>query len=279
MSKRSYYNTYKYAKYYSYTEKKRAVATERKIGAATIAGMTFIIYRHARKPMVIYRSGPHEFRYSDTLWQRQRPFIETTIKGIIEKEHEQAKQKAIAVSKFKALAPAAVLAFSPPARGQWEGDEPLKIEVDKAQHMPHAALVARRMWRIDLYNGVLRSTAYPHVWEPGEKLTAFCQRSQGLFEQNHQPPVAGCTCGFYAIRPHIGVGAILGTPGQTHILGEVYLWGRILHGEHGFRAQYTYPKKFIVMADEKSQTPWWVAPVLEPFNVPIEIVRQYPTDF
>jgi hypothetical protein len=65
--------------------------------------------------------------------------------------------------------------------------------------------------------------------------------------KSHQVPDPGCTCGMYAginMKHLIDIGYI-----ERGIHGEVSLWGRLERNTLGWRAQYAYPKFFVVLAN------------------------------
>jgi hypothetical protein len=65
--------------------------------------------------------------------------------------------------------------------------------------------------------------------------------------KSHHVPDPSCTCGMYAginMQHMIDIGYI-----QRGIHGEVHLWGRLYRHTLGWRAQYAYPKFFIVPAN------------------------------
>jgi hypothetical protein len=65
--------------------------------------------------------------------------------------------------------------------------------------------------------------------------------------QQHLVPDPGCTCGMYAginMQHMIDIGYI-----QRGIHGEVSLWGRLYRHSLGWRAQFAYPKYFVVPAN------------------------------
>jgi hypothetical protein len=95
--------------------------------------------------------------------------------------------------------------------------------------------------------------AHPHfltngkvIWVPGERLEAIC--TARWHEDHERIPVQGCSCGIYAFT----------TPNQVKeqgytnqdLLGEVYLWGRVIEHERGFKAEYAYPKNIFAKAFE-----------------------------
>lgn len=73
------------------------------------------------------------------------------------------------------------------------------------------------------------------VIQPRERMEAICTVN---FE--HDAPMPGCSCGFYAfttLQELVDQGY-----GYQNFLAEVYLWGRIIEHEKGYRAQFCYPK-------------------------------------
>jgi hypothetical protein len=61
---------------------------------------------------------------------------------------------------------------------------------------------------------------------------------------NHEAPQAHCSCGVYAAKSleqlrHLGYAGV-------GICGEVYLWGRVVEHSFGWRAQFAYPKAFVL---------------------------------
>ena len=64
---------------------------------------------------------------------------------------------------------------------------------------------------------------YGYVWE----------------EVPHDPPHEGCSCGIYAVKTRAQV------PGGI-IYGKVKLWGKVVPGTKGIRAEYAYPSELHV---------------------------------
>ena len=65
-----------------------------------------------------------------------------------------------------------------------------------------------------------------------------------LQSKEHYVPNENCTCGMYAginMRHLIDINYI-----QRGIHGEVHLWGRLMRHTLGWRAQFAYPKFFVV---------------------------------
>ena len=76
-------------------------------------------------------------------------------------------------------------------------------------------------------------------WRPGEAFTAEC-KTQGC----HEVPRSDCTCGIYASKSLDHLRRIGYTENRIH--GEVCLWGTIIEHEDGWRAQFAYPKNFVL---------------------------------
>ena len=74
-------------------------------------------------------------------------------------------------------------------------------------------------------------------WHPNRPHTARCALFGGL--ATHKAPHLRCTCGIYA-------GKTLSQHSMVGIYGEVYLWGTVIEHEHGWRAQYAYPKSLFL---------------------------------
>ncbi len=98
------------------------------------------------------------------------------------------------------------------------------------------------------------------LWKPKVAFEAKCHYSADLCSmraaaigsvaaefwgaKSHQVPGPDCTCGMYAginMQHMIDINYI-----QRGIHGEVHLWGRLERCTLGWRAQFAYPKYFIV---------------------------------
>jgi len=77
-------------------------------------------------------------------------------------------------------------------------------------------------------------------WHPNQMLQAVCRRSVNL----HTPPHGDCSCGIYAAKSFDqlrGIGYA-----ELGVCGEVHLWGTVVEHKLGWRAQFAYPKTFVV---------------------------------
>ncbi len=93
-------------------------------------------------------------------------------------------------------------------------------------------------------------------WLPCQALAARCKASvvvgtlvsrTGLAHDSHDAPNANCTCGIYADKAfdHFRNAGYE----RYGIHGEVYLWGKVVEHEHGYRAQFAYPKNLVLPPD------------------------------
>lgn len=100
------------------------------------------------------------------------------------------------------------------------------------------------------------------LWKPKEAFEATCPRTEDVRsmqsacsseaskkfweKQAHHVPDRDCTCGMYA---GINMKHLLDTNYiRRGIHGEVSLWGRLYRHTLGWRAQYAYPKCFVIPA-------------------------------
>jgi hypothetical protein len=89
-------------------------------------------------------------------------------------------------------------------------------------------------------------------WPAGHAFVATCAN------ERHEPPVARCSCGIYAVdsfetlRAHDyhweqeGDDEAIGR--YVWVVAEINLWGEVRKGRVGFRASKAYPKKVYVPA-------------------------------
>lgn len=149
-------------------------------------------------------------------------------------------------------------------RGWYSRRQPLTVGLSSEHYLDAAA------------RHVLQQTGSPYAlvsgnscpWVPREELTAVCANlwsySAGGAWANHEKdiPVEECSCGIYALD---SLDRLKQSAYRFTIFGEVKLWGKIVVGEHGYRAQYAYPASLYVPADLCTAE----LNLLELFGVPI----------
>lgn len=115
-------------------------------------------------------------------------------------------------------------------------------------HNQHAV----NMNSLVIYSPPVRHTHYlnhPHV-EPPDGYGYALETVQ------HNAPSADCTCGIYA-------GSTPADCPSGDVLGKVKLWGTVVPGDKGARAEYAYPSELHVPAK------WAEHPALLAYGVPI----------
>jgi len=121
------------------------------------------------------------------------------------------------------------------------GVAPLPTRTRKLpQEIVLAAIVGWRRWSVPMFEDVLISTNGTR-WIPSERLQARCAAGDAGFCKGIL-----CSCGIYCYKTRAQVETLENQPTQdTHVYGEVYLWGRVVEHEHGYRAQFAYPKSLV----------------------------------
>jgi hypothetical protein len=144
-------------------------------------------------------------------------------------------------------------------------------------------IVAYRGWV--LRDGKLSSWAMDYFWTPKRANVAQCggyehTKFWGPHKVHLGPkliphasdaaPLAECGCGFYAFKTLPYLVEWLEHREPNIVIGEVYLWGKIVDCHYGYRAQYAYPKRFYCNSYEDNYAETDSIFVLREFNVPIE---------
>jgi hypothetical protein len=113
-------------------------------------------------------------------------------------------------------------------------------------------VVGFRVWQWDATG--LRSLN-GEKWVAHQPLSAVCRADacgsiSGLSKATHNPdelPCFKCTCGVYAARTMEHLNQCGYQKFGVH--GEVYLWGKVVEHERGWRAQFAYPKRLFLSPD------------------------------
>jgi hypothetical protein len=92
-------------------------------------------------------------------------------------------------------------------------------------------------------------------WHPNQSLAARCRASAVVGtiasrvegHDSHDAPQVNCTCGIYAVKTldHFRSAGYE----RFGICGEVFLWGKVVEHELGYRAQLAYPKNLFLSLD------------------------------
>ena len=114
-------------------------------------------------------------------------------------------------------------------------------------------------------------TGFDTIWPPRERLTARCR-----LQVEHSSPDSTCSCGIYAALSHRILRAKRYAAGpDSHqapdIVGQVWLWGRVLISDEIARAQFAYPKRLIV-----PYMRWrWARRLEEIYGVAVEVKNPF----
>jgi hypothetical protein len=108
-------------------------------------------------------------------------------------------------------------------------------------------------------------------WPSRERLVAHCRVGR-----DHSAPKLNCTCGIYAARSH----RILRSRGYAagpddryapDIVGEVWMWGRVMESSEILRAEFAYPKRLFV-----PHLRWrWAKPLTHTYDIPVEVCNPF----
>ena len=101
----------------------------------------------------------------------------------------------------------------------------------------------------------------PHKIQSGPQLIAHA---------SYAAPLAECGCGLYAFKTLPYLVEWLEHREPNIVVGEVYLWGKIVDCQYGYRAQYAYPKRFYSNSYEANYAYNNSTFALREFNVPVE---------
>lgn len=141
-------------------------------------------------------------------------------------------------------------------------------------------LVGWRGWRVtaagDGYR--LQALGRNEIWSPKKPIAAECREdymTMSIFSswgepdntKPHDCPSKDCHCGVWAFRSLDEFKKMAESYHSTVVVGQVYLWGRVLECENGYRAQYAYPKELWLFNEEHESLGWI-------YNVPIRTLSK-----
>lgn len=130
------------------------------------------------------------------------------------------------------------------------------------------------------------------LWPVNRKKIASCiepfpnwvQSSDGIWSLNqtaahdpHNAPDDDCSCGIYAVNSVKFASNLTAWPDSTYI-GLVFIWGRVLEGQRGFRGQFARPaalfkeKKKNAMIQRISKI--YQIPVVEDLDIALQSQRE-----
>lgn len=103
------------------------------------------------------------------------------------------------------------------------------------------------------------------LWPREQALEAVCRAGH-----EHDAPYDSCTCGIYALADEIPYYSY--EDGYV-VFGEVYLFGAVIRGSRGFRAQKARPKSLFLAHRHYAYAP----PLRSAYGIPVRLVD--PFDF
>jgi hypothetical protein len=128
------------------------------------------------------------------------------------------------------------------------------------------AIVGRRCWGLaQTRSGIRLVSRGDVIWPTESALEAACEF------HTHTPPAERCTGGIYALSssetfPYYGY------DGATYaVFGEVFLWGEVVRGTKGYRAQFAFPKS-LFMAHRDWQ---YTQHLRDAYDVPVTLTNPY----
>jgi hypothetical protein len=96
----------------------------------------------------------------------------------------------------------------------------------------------------------LSSIGYPLPWPPRKPWRASCMAARRPCPSS---PGGGCGCGIHALASLDEVLRHLPHPlWPPLVVGTVSLWGRVVVGTKGWRAEYAYPRRLILLQRGRS---------------------------
>lgn len=104
-----------------------------------------------------------------------------------------------------------------------------------------------RVWRpwLSSISGPTRTN--PRMWVPRERFVARCE-PHVYPDGSHSAPDERCSCGVHAAKTldELRDNFLAPIMSGYGIFGEVSLWGKVIEGEWGFRAEFAYPRSFYI---------------------------------
>jgi hypothetical protein len=129
-----------------------------------------------------------------------------------------------------------------------------------------------RAWGVaETSSGIYLVSHGSTIWPWREPLLAVCDRN------SHQPPHPNCTCGIYALAngdfPYYDYDAG-GGPFGYPVFGQVALYGTVVRGTRGYRAEKARPVELYL-----AHRHWRFArPLRDAYGVPVQLTNPFPKE-
>jgi len=147
-------------------------------------------------------------------------------------------------------------------------------------------VIGWRYWRVDKKEKLLHSLsgAKGYEWRPKTRFEARCpviKRTgidgryrfiSGMRVEMHDAPGERCRCGIYAARDLTHLRRQILTGLALNVVGEVALWGKLIPGSKGYRAQFAYPLRLFVIQRTAEWDQKDSVEALSAYGVPVETI-------
>jgi len=147
-------------------------------------------------------------------------------------------------------------------------------------------VIGWRYWRVDKKERLLHSLsgAKGFLWQPHTRFEARCpvikptgidgryRFLSGYRGELHDSPGEMCRCGIYAARDLTHLRRQILTGLALNVVGEVSLWGKLIPGSKGYRAQFAYPRRLFVIQRTADWDQSEAAEALSIYGVPVETI-------
>jgi hypothetical protein len=144
-------------------------------------------------------------------------------------------------------------------------------------------VVGWRYWRVGSHGHLTSIGPGKQEWMPGRAFAAHCRHERldpdderwrlvdGSWWRPHKSPDESCPCGIYAARDLRSLRSRVLFGMRFCVVGEVSLWGKVIPGSRGFRAEFAYPKRLFVIRGAIGNEQRTIG-ALKAYRVPVETI-------
>ncbi len=111
-------------------------------------------------------------------------------------------------------------------------------------------------------------------WSPRQKFVSHHLYLPYEKPQHHPSPESKCTCGVYAHKNSVNVTSTKEKDGTPIVFGEVSLWGRVFVHSDGYRAEFAYPRRLMIVEDVEDNYQRLADELSSTYSVPVEIWKK-----
>lgn len=120
----------------------------------------------------------------------------------------------------------------------------------------HEPFLGWRGWKWDTSQKRLRSMNNV-VWTPFEELHAECRQfgtSHSHGDSGHDAPAVNCNCGIFSMKAPQWLDRHIQTEDRATVIGTIKMWGNIVEGSVGYRAEYAMIDSLYVACSDAELT-------------------------